>query len=335
MPRSPFLSYIQDEMYTRRYSKRTIDAYLYWIKAYINHHGKRHPQSMGDAEVETFLSYLVLTRKVAAQTQASALNALVFLYKEVLKQPLNTQLQFSRSKTPRKLPVVLTKEEVKAFFENVETRHFLPLSLMYGSGLRLMEVCRLRVQDVDFDYNCIRVWNGKGGRHRTVTLAKELKPQLTNQIKEVDRYLSLDLENPDYAGVKLPHALERKYRTANKRLAWHFLFPSIRLSTDPEDKVLRRHHMDETVFQKAVRKAARKAGIKKTVSPHTLRHSFATHLLAAGSDIRTVQEQLGHTDVKTTQIYTHVLQMGGSAVVSPFSINIEEPAAKYLQQVSA
>jgi integron integrase len=319
MYKSPFLSSIYDEMMRRRYAKRTIETYLHWIKSYIVFHNKQHPDVLGDADVESYLDHLVLKRNVASATQALVLNALSFLYKEILRKPLSLELIFLKSQKPRKLPVVLTREEMGTLLSNINGNYYLPAALMYGSGLRLMEAVRLRVKDIDFDYCCVRVWNGKGGKHRTVTLAKELKEGLELQIRRVENYLSRDLMNPIYNGVWLPHALRYKYLSASKSMDWQYLFPSDRLSGDPEDNQMRRHHIDESGLQKAIKNAAQKAGIRKQVSAHTLRHSFATHLLASGADIRTVQDQLGHTDVKTTQIYTHVLQMGGNAVISPFS----------------
>lgn len=319
MRQSPFLQKVSDQMMRRRYAKRTIETYLHWIKRFILFHQKRHPETMGDAEVEAFLDHLVLKRHVAAGTQAVVLNTLCFLYKDVIGRPLAVNLNFVKSQRPRKLPVVLTQEEINLFFAAIRADYYLAAALMYGSGLRLMEAVRLRVKDIDFDYCCIRVWNGKGGRHRTVTLAPELKAELRAQVTKVESYLRIDLNRPEFQGVWMPHALRHKYQMANKSLDWQYLFPSARLSRDPESGLTRRHHIDETALQKAVRSAARDAGLKKSVTPHTLRHSFATHLLASGADIRTVQDQLGHTDVKTTQIYTHVLQMGGNAVRSPFS----------------
>lgn len=319
MYKSPFLSRIYDEMMRRRYAKRTIETYLHWIKGYIVFHNKQHPSLLGDADVEAYLDHLVLSRNVAGATQALVLNALSFLYKEILRTPLSAELKFVKSQKPRKLPVVLTRTEMGTLLAHINNRYYLPAALMYGSGLRLMEAVRLRVQDIDFDYCCVRVWNGKGGKHRTVTLAPELKKNLHTQIQQVENLLSRDLTNPTYDGVWLPHALRRKYISANKSLNWQYLFPSDRLSSDPENAMTRRHHIDESGLQKAIKASAQKAGIRKPVSAHTLRHSFATHLLASGADIRTVQDQLGHTDIKTTQIYTHVLQMGGNAVRSPLS----------------
>lgn len=330
MAKSPFLAYVEEQMWQRRYAKKTIESYVYWIRTFIIFNKKRHPKELGNAEVEAFLNHLVCKKRVAKSTQSLALNALNFLYKDILLNPLNIELNFVHSKLPRKLPVVLTQNEVKQFFLVVNPKYYLAASLLYGSGLRLSEAIRLRVHDIDFDFNCIRVWNAKGGRHRTVTLAKELKPLLKDQIAFVTRYYQLDLKNPDYSGVKLPTALAKKYPFAPKELNWHYLFPSSKTSIDPEDKVLRRHHIDESSLQKAVKQTARHAGIKKHVTSHTLRHSFATHLLGSGADIRTVQEQLGHIDIRTTQIYTHVLQMGGNAVLSPLSNIINESGTAYI-----
>lgn len=317
--KSPFLDFIAEEMYKRRYAKRTVDTYLHWIRFYILFHKKQHPKDLTEQHVEHFLTYLAVKRHVAVQTQALALNALSFLYKEILQSPLSLNLNFNQANKPRKLPVVLTKEEVKHLLMAIDPSYLLLAQLLYGSGLRLMEAVRLRVAAIDFDYLSIMVWHGKGGKHRRVTLAPELVPALKRQIALAEAYYQQDLQTEGYAGVWLPFALARKYPSAPKELGWQYLFPSAKLSTDPDSKLLRRHHLDESGLQKAVRSAAYKAAIGKHVTCHTLRHSFATHLLQAGMDIRTVQEQLGHSDVKTTQIYTHVLKQGGNAVQSPLS----------------
>ncbi|NUZ12363.1 integron integrase [Pseudoalteromonas sp. McH1-7] len=317
--RSPFLNHIAEFMLTKQYSLRTVDTYLKWISSYIHFHDKRHPASMGDNEVVQYLDYLVLKCNVSPKTQATALNALSFLYKQTIKQDLCPNLTFVRSKRQSKLPIVMTPEEVKRLMSFLSKRYYLISGLMYGSGLRVMEAVQLRVQDIDFDYKCIRIWNGKGNKHRVVTLATELIPLLRNQIAQADEYLKLDSQNEHYAGVWMPNALARKYPNANKSIAWQYLFPSYKLSADPETGEIRRHHFHQTGVRKAVKEAAKKAQITKPITPHTFRHSFATHLLQSGADIRTVQAQLGHSDVKTTQIYTHVLQQGAKGVVSPLS----------------
>ncbi|CAH9060944.1 Tyrosine recombinase XerD [Pseudoalteromonas holothuriae] len=317
--KSPFLTMVQEHMIMRRYAKRTIESYLRWIATFIRFNDMRHPSTMGNLETELFLSHLANQQNVSQSTQAQALNALSYLYKEILKAPLSLNLNFNKSHRAKKLPVVLTKDEVAALLKICDTRHYLPCALLYGSGLRLMEAMRLRVQDIDFDYHCIRVWDGKGRKNRVVTLAKELTPLLKNQIKQVQSHLQLDLQHPYYDGVWLPHQLRKKYQGHNKHLNWQYLFPSHKLSTDPETQQLRRHHLDEKQVQRSVKKAAKMAGLSKHVTPHTLRHSFATHLLQSGADIRTVQAQLGHTDVRTTQIYTHVIHQGGQGVMSPLS----------------
>jgi len=316
---SPFLQHISEQMRLKRYAKRTIQSYVYWIKAYINFNDQRHPIKCHDVEVEQFLSYLSNKINVAPKTQAVALNALVFLYRGILVKPLTLELNFNKSKQATKLPVVLTQTEVSALLSKIVNRYSLPCKLMYGSGLRLMEAVRLRVQDIDFDFHSIQVWQGKGGKNRRVTLAKELCESLKVQIAMVQEIYNQDQTNPNYKGVWLPYALARKYPSASNDVQWHYLFPSGRLSSDPETDFLRRHHIDETTLRKAVKVAACSAKIEKNVTCHTLRHSFATHLLQRGADIRTVQEQLGHTDIRTTQIYTHVMEHGANGVRSPLS----------------
>ncbi len=317
--KSKFLDRVKEYMWTRRYAKRTIETYIYWVKAYINFNNKAHPEKLHNNEVELFLTFLANELHVAPRTQALALNSLVFLYREVICNPLTLKLNFNKSSAPTKLPVVLTKAEVKLFFNLLTPKMLLPCQLMYGSGLRLMEVVRLRVQDIDFDYLSIQVWQGKGGKNRRVTLAKELVKPLKLQIEKAKAYVDQDLLNPEYCGVWLPFALAKKYPSAPKELGWHFLFPSNRLSADPDGGYLRRHHFSHSNIQKAVRHTAKQAQIQKQVTCHTLRHSFATHLLERGADIRTIQEQLGHSDVRTTQIYTHVIERGANGVVSPLS----------------
>ncbi|NTS78813.1 integron integrase [Catenovulum sp. SM1970] len=316
---SPFMQSIINHMFNLRYAKRTIESYLYWIKSYIRFNQYQHPNLMGDEQVELFLSHLVNERNVSASTQASALNALVFLYKEIIKNPLTLELKFNRSIRSRKLPEVLTPEQIKQLLEHLTGLNQLMAKLMYGSGLRVMETVRLRVQDIDFDYHCIAVWNAKGFKHRRVTLANQLFDELSLQIKHVKTLYDKDLSNREWSGVWLPDALGRKYPNAAKSFNWQWLFPSSRLSTNPATGEIGRHHKDQSGIQKSIKKAAFDLGITKRVTSHTLRHSFATHLLQSGADIRTVQEQLGHADVRTTQIYTHVLQQGANGVISPLS----------------
>lgn len=316
---SPYLLFIQEQMRLKRYAKRTIESYIYWIKGYINFNNKKHPIKCHDQEVEKFLSYLTNQLNVAPRTQAVALNALVFLYRSIINNPLTLELEFNKSKIQTKLPVVLTQQETKRLLTNTDEKYALPIKLMYASGLRLMEVVRLRVKDIDIDYLAVQVWHGKGGKNRRVTLAQELVSSLKIQIELAKNIADKDLENKNYQGVWLPYALDRKYPNANKDRLWHYLFPSMRLSVDPESKLVRRHHIDHTSLRKTVKKAAYNAQIEKQVTCHTLRHSFATHLLQRGADIRTVQEQLGHTDIRTTQIYTHVIEHGANGVRSPLS----------------
>jgi integron integrase len=295
---------------------RTEKSYIDWIVRYIRFHGKRHPRDLGESEVAAFLSHLAVEREVTSSTQNQALSALVFLYRAVLERPLGDIPAIVRAKHPHRLPVVLTQQEVARLLRNIDTPHWLPACLMYGSGLRLMETVRLRVKDVDFDHRAIVVRDGKGSKDRVVTLPDELIEPLRRQIEGVKLVHTKDLAD-GFGEVALPYALARKYPNAGRLLAWQYVFPARARSTDPRSGAMRRHHIDESSVQKAVKHAIRKAGIDKPASCHTLRHSFATHLLERGMDIRTVQEQLGHKDVRTTQIYTHVLKRGGSAVVSP------------------
>lgn len=319
MARSPFLDSIYRYMIARHYSKRSAATYLHWIKYFIIFHKKRHPEDMHRQEVEAYLTYLAVERKVSAGTQKLALNALAFLYNKYLDKPLGNLGDFSRGHDHRKLPVVLTREEVRCLLDCLAPLHRLMASLLYGSGLRRMELVRLRLKDVDLEHLQLRIWFGKGFRHRVTTLAPELVPALQRQMARVRLILQEDLANPAYCGVWLPPALARKYPGACKKAGWHYLFPSARLSIEPGTAHLRRHHVDEHGVGRFIRQGAVKAKIDKDVTPHTLRHTFATHLLESGADIRTVQEQLGHQDVSTTEIYTHVLKRGGHGVISPLS----------------
>ena len=318
--KSPFINAVYEFMMLKRYAKRTIKTYLVWIADYIRFHKYQHPKKMGDQDVRVYLTHLAVKRNLSASTQASALNALVFLYSKYLEQPLSDEIGFVNSGRKPKLPTVLTISEVQQLLANIPERQSLPVSMLYGSGLRLMECVRLRVKDIDFDYRCVKIWNGKGGKHRVVTLSDTLVAQLQTQTEKVKHLLERDRANPEYAGVWLPHQLAKKYQGANKSLEWQYLFPASKTSIDPESSLRRRHHIDEKQLQRVIRNTAREIGLKKSVTPHTLRHSFATHLLLKGADIRTVQDQLGHSDVRTTQIYTHILQRGGNAVVSPLEL---------------
>jgi integron integrase len=317
--KSLFLTSLREFMLARHYARQTIKTYLYWIVQYIRFHKNCHPSKLGNADVEAFLTYLSVTQNVAASTQAIALNSLVFLYREFLLQPLDIDLNFKRSNTKRKLPVVLTQNEIIRLFQSVPAQNILPYQLMYGSGLRLMETVRLRIKDIDFNYGALQIWDSKGGKNRIVTLAKELFQPLDIQMAMVRQLHLSDLENHQYFGVNLPYRLAQKYPSAPKSLQWQFLFPARHLCQYGLEPGYYRHHIHESSLQKLIKRAAKRANIEKQVTCHTLRHSFATHLLESGADIRTVQEQLGHTDVTTTQIYTHVIDRGANGVRSPLS----------------
>ena len=315
---SPFLQEVRNAIRLRHYSIRTEQAYVDWIRRFIFFHGKRHPREMAEVEVRSFLTHLAVERNVAASTQNQALNALVFLYKIVLGQPLGEISEVVRAKKPQRLPVVLTRDEVRQLLQHLDGNHWLAACLMYGSGLRLMECVRLRVKDLDFDHRAIFVRDGKGAKDRVVTLPDELIPVLRRHLEAVCNIHRKDLAD-GFGAVFLPHALERKYPHAPAEWGWQYVFPATKRSMDPRSGKEQRHHIDESSVQKAVKLAIRKSGIHKPASCHSLRHSFATHLLERGMDIRTVQEQLGHKDVRTTQIYTHVLNRGGNAVISPLN----------------
>ena len=309
---------VREAIRVRHYSIRTEEAYCFHIKRFIHFHSKRHPVEMGAAEVAQFLTYLACERNVAAATQNQALNALNFLYNEVLQQPFGKLPNIARAKRPFNLPTVLVKQEVSAILANLEQPHWLMACLLYGSGLRLMECIRLRVQDIALDRLCVYVRQGKGNKDRITTLDATLVTYIKRHLAQVKTIHERDLA-AGYGEVYLPYALERKYPHANREWGWQYVFPARHRSIDPRANVERRHHHGENTLQKAVKIAVRKAGIDKKVGCHTFRHCFATHLLERGADIRTVQEQLGHQDVRTTQIYTHVLHRGGNAVISPLA----------------
>jgi integron integrase len=304
---------------TRRlhYSIRTEDAYVLWIRRFILFHGKRHPLEMGEPEVVEFLTHLAVHEDVAASTQNQALAALLFLYKVVLDRPLEwVNDQVVRARKPERLPVVFSREEAKAVLDHLSGEAWLAASLLYGSGLRLLECLRLRVKDVDFERHHILVRDGKGQKDRATILPASLVEPLRRQVEHVRAVHRKDL-GEGFGRVYLPHALSEKYPEADRQLGWQYLFPARRRGEDPRSGTVRRHHLAESALQKAVKRAVAAAGIVKNASCHTFRHSFATHLLEAGADIRTVQELLGHNDVRTTMIYTHVLNTGPLGVRSP------------------
>jgi len=305
------------EIRRRRYSIRTEQAYETWACRFIRFCDNRPPREIGTDRIVAFLEDLAVRGQVSASMQNQALNALVFLYKQVLGQTLDELGEFTRAKRPKRLPVVLERTEVVQLLGQLDGTQHMMAALLYGTGMRLMECVRLRVQDVDFHYHQIVVRDGKGEKDRVVPLPRRLEEQLRAQLDAARVLHQKDLEQ-GYGEVFLPDALARKWPNAPKEWIWQYVFPSGRLSVDPRSGKTRRHHLHENGLQKAVRAAAQKAGITKRVSCHCLRHSFATQLLLAGYDIRTVQELLGHADVSTTMIYTHVLNRGGKCVLSPF-----------------
>ena len=310
------LGQVREKIRLKHYSIRTEQAYVDWIKRYILFHGKRHPQEMGKQEVEQFLSHLAVERNVAASTQNQALSAILFLYKEVLEQDIGWLDNVERAKRPARLPVVLTATEVRAVLAHLEGRHRLMANLLYGAGLRLMECVRLRVKDLDFEYRQITVRDGKGQKDRLTLLPDSLVGSLQTHLADVKILHEQDLRQ-GFGNVYLPFALDRKYPNAGREWGWQYVFPASQRSVDPRSHIERRHHIDEQTLQRAFKNAVRVASIAKPASCHSLRHSFATQLLMSGYDIRTVQELLGHKDVSTTMIYTHVLNRGGRGVVSP------------------
>ncbi len=310
------LEQVQARIRVKHYSIRTERAYLDWVKRYILFHQKKHPAQMGAQEVEAFLSHLAVEGNVAASTQNQAKSALLFLYREVLEIDLPWLDNVTKARVPQRLPVVLTHAEVRSLLDRLEGSQWLMASLLYGAGLRLLECVRLRVKDIEFERGELIVRDGKGQKDRMTMLPAKLIEPLRTHIERVKRLHEEDLA-AGYGEVYLPNALNRKYPNGGKMWGWQYVFPSSRFSLDPRSNVTRRHHTDEKGLQRAVKRAVHAAGIVKPATPHTLRHSFATHLLQSGYDIRTVQELLGHNDVSTTMIYTHVLNKGGKGVNSP------------------
>ncbi|MDP3608324.1 MAG: integron integrase [Methylophilus sp.] len=313
------LDQVRDKIRLKHYSIRTEQAYTDWIKRYIFHFNKRHPKDLGANEVEQFLTYLAVEGKVAASTQNQAKSALLFLYKEVLGEALPWLDDIEQAKVPKRLPVVLSKEEVQAILRQLNGTHHLIVSLLYGTGMRILEALRLRVKDIDFARKEILIRDGKGYKDRVTMLPVSLVLPLKQHLEKVKALHEEDLAK-GFGSVYMPQALGKKYPNAARDWAWQYVFPSAKLSVDPRSGETRRHHVQDQAIQRAVRQAVRDAGITKLATPHTFRHSFATHLLESGYDIRTVQELLGHSDVATTMIYTHVLNKGGHGVASPLDV---------------
>lgn len=319
-PQKPrkLLDRLRDRIRLKNYSYRTEQSYVGWTRRYILFHNKRHPAEMGRPEIESFLTHLAVDRNVAPSTQNQALHAILFLYREVLEQPVHERINALRAQERRRLPTILTADEVQRLLNQMSGVAHLAALLLYGSGLRVREALSLRIKDIDFTRSQITVRAGKGDKDRITLLPASAIPEVEAQLQVAKALHDRDLAQ-GHGRAPLPHALATKYPNADREWGWQFVFPSSRLSKDPqrEDSPLYRFHLHESVIQKAVRAAAQQAGLSKPVTPHTLRHCFATHLLEAGYDIRTVQELLGHKDVKTTQIYTHVLNRGPHGVRSP------------------
>jgi len=315
-PKIKLLDQMRDVLRLKHMSLRTEEAYVVWVRRFILFHHKRHPTDMGAPEIRAFLTHLAVHGNVAASTQNGALNALLFLYRHVLKQPFPELGEIERAKRPQRMPTVFTQDEVKAVLAQLSGINYLMASLLYGAGLRLMECVRLRVHNLDFAYHQITVRDGKGAHDRVTMLPRALAEPLQRHLTKIQLLHEEDLL-AGYGDVYLPYAFERKEPHAGTSWLWQYVFPATKRSVDPRSGIARRHHVSEAVIQRAVQYAIRRAGIQKRGSCHTLRHSFATHLLENGYDIRTVQELLGHKDVSTTMIYTHVLQRGGKGVRSP------------------
>ncbi len=316
-PRPPkLLDQVRHTLRRMHYSIRTEETYVNWIKRLILFHHKRHPKDMDVPEIEAFLTHLAVNENVAPSTQNQAFSAILFLYRHVLKQELHGTIDAVRAKKEARLPVVMSKDEVQRLIAHLPPEYQLIARVLYGSGIRLMEGVRLRVKDIDFAQHQIIVRDGKGGRDRVTLLPDSLIAPLKKQLQYAKALHEKDLAE-GYGAVSLPHALARKYPNADKEWGWQFVFPSYKLSADPHTSIIHRHHIHKSSLQKVVRRAAKAAHIHKSVGCHTFRHSFATHLLEAGYDIRTIQELLGHKSVETTMIYTHVINRGAMAVRSP------------------
>ncbi|MBN1480492.1 integron integrase [candidate division KSB1 bacterium] len=315
MKASKLLEDLRGAIRVRHYSRRTEECYIKWVHKFILFHNKRHPLEMGEQEINAFLTHLAVSENVSASTQNQALCAIVFLYKQVLLKEIG-DIPLIWAQKPKRLPVVLSRDEVRELLSHLRGEYWLMAMLMYGAGLRLLECLRLRVKDVDFHYQQILVRDAKGEKDRVVPLPDRVIVPLKEQINRIKKIHDKDLQH-GYGIVYLPYALERKYPNAGKEFKWQYIFPSQRISKDPRSRYFRRHHIDESVMQRVLKHAVEKAGIRKRATSHSLRHSFATHLLQDGYDIRTVQELLGHANIETTMIYTHVINKGGRGVKSP------------------
>jgi integron integrase len=317
MAEKKLLDLYSDQIRIKQYSPRTEKTYIHWTREYILFHQKRHPREMGVPEINQFITHLVVERKASASTQNQAISAILFLYRSVLKITIDEDaLNFVRPQKGKRVPTVLSKAEARAILANLTGPYKLMAQIMYGGGLRLMECLRLRVKDIDFENHRILVYDGKGGDDRVTMLPDSILIPLRQHIEQVETLHKNDLL-AGFGSVYMPPGLDKKFPAAHKQWLWQYIFPALNLSKDLQTGLIHRHHIHETAIQKAVKEAARIAKINKRVSPHTFRHSFATHLLQNGYDIRTVQELLGHKDVKTTMIYTHILQRGGLSVRSP------------------
>ena len=322
MVKKKLLEQVRNMIRVKHFSIRTEQAYVYWIRQFILFNKRKHPLEMSETEVSKFLTFLAVNKKVAASTQNQAFSAILFLYRHVLKKELGWLDDVERAKRPKRIPVVFTRQEVKEILSQLDGYKWLMASLLYGSGLRLRECLRLRVKDLDFEYNQIFIRDGKGGKDRVTVLAESIKEPFMRHLDKVKAIHGADLK-AGFGRVQLPFALKRKYPNADREWGWQFVFPASKRYRDPRTLKETRYHIHESVLQRSVKAAIRAAGIVKHGNCHTFRHSFATHLLEDGYDIRTVQELLGHKDVSTTMIYTHVMNKGAKAVRSPLEITIK------------
>jgi len=307
---------LTSKMKTEHYSHRTIESYSAWIKDFIRFHKLQHPSEMDETDIEAYLSHLAVERRVSPSTQNQALAAIIYLFRNILDSELGFVENFTRSTKNPRVPAVFSKDEIKSVLACLDGPHWLMANLMYGSGLRLMECVRLRIMDIDLDRKTLTIYNGKGAKDRATLLPDKLIPHFRKQIEHVEVLMEYGLRK-GINGIYLPHLSEKRYPNAFRELGWQYLFPSDTLTSDKETGTVRRHHLHESSIQKAVKGAIKKAGILKRASCHTFRHSFATHLLENGIDIRTVQELMGHSDIRTTMIYTHVLNKSEMGIKSP------------------